>query len=65
MGTFTFNIDQVPGAPIDADSAKTFKITGPNTLTQAQAQAIFEKQQGQYQPCDHSGYSAPKNSEKL
>ena len=44
MGTFTFNIDQVPGAPIDADSAKTFKITGPNTLTQAQAQAIFEKQ---------------------
>jgi len=44
MGTFTFNIDQVPGAPVDADSAKTFKITGPNTLTQAQAQAIFEKQ---------------------
>jgi len=25
MGTFTFNIDQVPGAPVDADSAKTFK----------------------------------------
>lgn len=44
MGTFTFNIDQVSGAPADADSAKTFKITGPNTLTQAQAQAIFEKQ---------------------
>ena len=44
MGTFTFNIDQVPGAPVDADSAKTFKITGPDTLTQAQAQAIFEKQ---------------------
>jgi len=44
MGTFTFNIDQVPGAPVDADSAKTFKISGPNTLTQAQAQAIFEKQ---------------------
>jgi len=44
MGTFTFNIDQVPGAPSDADSAKTFKISGPNTLTQAQAQAIFEKQ---------------------
>ncbi len=44
MGTFTFNIDQVPGAPVDADSAKTFKISGPETLTQAQAQAIFEKQ---------------------
>jgi hypothetical protein len=44
MGTFTFNIDQVPGAPADADSAKTFKISGPETLTQAQAQAIFEKQ---------------------
>jgi hypothetical protein len=44
MGTFTFNIDQVPGAPADADSAKTFKISGPATLTQAQAQAIFEKQ---------------------
>jgi len=44
MGTFTFNIDQVPGAPIDPKSAKTFKISGPETLTQAQAQAIFEKQ---------------------
>ena len=44
MGTFTFNIDQVLGATADAKSAKTFKITGPDTLTQAQAQAIFEKQ---------------------
>lgn len=44
MGSFTFNIDQFIAAGSDKDSAKTFKISGPDSLTQAQAQAIFEKQ---------------------
>lgn len=44
MGTFTFNIDQFIAPGSDKDSAKTFKISGPDSLTREQAQAIFEKQ---------------------
>lgn len=44
MGSFTFNIDQFIAPGSDKDSAKTFKVSGPDSLTREQAQAIFEKQ---------------------